>query len=668
MAERTKTNLKSKKRIIFVFGTMALLLILLLFRMAWIQVVRGSEYSDMAKDQQKRDIPIQAKRGSIYDRNGEELASSATCYTLWFRPSQIRENYPGDKLTEVANRISVVLGMESEEVLNLLKSDQVLLKAAKYLEKDTADKLSDLDISGIEITEDTKRFYPMKSFAANLLGSVNDEGEGRSGIEYQYNEYLSGTTGRAVIEADVNGNQLSNGSSKYYEAKDGLNVELTIDEVLQHYLENAVATGMKKTGAERVSGIVMDPKTGEILAMATNPTFDPNDPTKPVGEDALKVYNKLSNSKKSEYLNRMWGNALVSDVYEPGSTFKLLTSSSSLEEGLVTPDTPFYCKGFYEVSGLKIFDADRKPHGAETLTQAVGQSCNPVHMQLALNMGKDTFYKHLELFGITEKTGIDYPGESNPIVTDLEKVGPLELASMGFGQGIAITQMQLITAVSSIGNDGVMMKPHFVRRLTDKDGKTVVEFKPTKVRKVLSSKTCEEMLNIMEQQVDKYGGKTAKMPGYRIGGKTGTSSKAVNGSYSQSKTDTSFICMAPIDNPKIVVLIVCNSPNQNYSDITAIPIAKDFLSKALPYLNVNAADDLKENSEKQKTAYVPDLTNASYKDAKAILDEYGLKYEVRPALTDDEKKDKDLDFTIVDQYPKGGKKIDKKEIIYLYRS
>ena len=300
MAERIKTNLKSRKRIIFVFGIMALLLILLLFRMAWIQVVRGGEYSDMAKDQQKRDIPIAAKRGSIYDRNGEELASSATCYTLWIRPSQVRENYTGDKLTEVANRISVVLGVESDEILNLLKSDKVLVKAAKYLEKDTADKLSDLDISGLEITEDTKRFYPMKSFAANLLGSVNDEGEGRSGIEYQYNEYLSGTTGRAVIEADVNGNQLSNGNSKYYEAKDGLNVELTIDEVLQHYLENAVSTGIKKTGAERVSGIVMDPKTGEILAMATNPTFDPNDPTKPVGEDALKTYNKLSNSKKSE--------------------------------------------------------------------------------------------------------------------------------------------------------------------------------------------------------------------------------------------------------------------------------------------------------------------------------------------------------------------------------
>ena len=363
----------------------------------------------------------------------------------------------------------------------------------------------------------------------------------------------------------------------------------------------------------------------------------------------------------------MWGNSLVSDVYEPGSTFKLLTSSSSLEEGLVTPDTPFYCKGYYEVSGLKIFDAERKPHGAETLTQAVGQSCNPVHMQLALNMGKNTFYKHLKLFGMTEKTGIDYPGESNPIVTDEGNVGPLELASMGFGQGIAITPMQLITAVSAIGNDGVMMKPHFVRKLTDKDGKTVVEFKPTKVRKVLSSETCEEMLNIMEQQVDKYGGRTAKMPGYRIGGKTGTSSKAVNGSYSQSKTDTSFICMAPIDNPKIVVLIVCNSPNQYFADITAIPIAKDFLTKALPYLNVKAADDLKENSEKQKNAYVPDLTNYTYKKAKEVLKEYGLKYEVRPALSEDEKKDEDLDFTIVDQYPKAGKKIDTKETIYLYR-
>ncbi|MDY6038793.1 MAG: penicillin-binding transpeptidase domain-containing protein [Eubacterium sp.] len=666
MAEKNKINIKSKKRIIFVFAFLAILLIVLLFRTAWIQVVKNDEYTDIAKDQQKSDIPIAAKRGSIYDRNGEELASSATCYTLWIRPSQIREEYPGQKLNEVANQIAVVLGMESNQILDYLNSEQVLVKAAKYLEKGTADKLSELNISGLEIAEDTKRFYPMNSFASNLLGSVNDEGEGRSGIEYQYNEYLSGTAGRAVMDTDVNGNKLSNGSSKYYEAKDGLNVELTIDEVLQHYLENAVEKGMKDTGADRISAIAIDPKTGEVLAMAINPAFNPNDPTKPVGEEALSEFQKLDVDGKSAYLSRMWSNALVSDVYEPGSTFKLITSSSSLEEGLVTPETPFYCKGFFEIAGMKFYDAERKAHGGETLMQAVGQSCNPVHMQLALNMGKEKFYEYLKEFGMMERTGIDFPGESAPLVTDISYVGPVELGTMGFGQGIAITPIELITAVSAIGNDGVLMKPHFVRRLTDKDGKTVVEYKPIKVRKVLSGETCNEMLNIMEQQVEQYGGKTGRIPGYRIGGKTGTSSKAINGVYS-NETDTSFVSMAPIDDPKIAVLVVCNSPNQIYADITAIPIVKNFLEKALPYLNVKSSDETQKPGEKQKNAYVPELTGYSYKKAKEILDEYGLKYEVRPALTEDEKKDEEFDFTIVDQYPKAGKKIDASEKIYLYR-
>ena len=662
----SKTRVKGQRRILLLFGFLAFVLLILVFKTALIQIVHGDEYTEKAIEQQTSDIAIDAKRGMIYDRNGEVLASSSLCYNVWIRPTQIRDYYDEAERNKLAADLSAVLDIESNKILERFSSDMVLLKIAKQIDKDKAEKVRDLDVYGLELAEDTRRIYPLGTTAATVLGSVNDDGIGRSGIELSYNDYLSGVQGRSVFDKDINGNLLAFGDRVTYDAKNGLNVELTIDEVLQHYMDEAVKKGLEDTAAERVAGIAMNPNTGEILAMSIFPTFDPNNPAEPYGEEEKEYFDGLSDDEQLAYLNKLWRNQLVSDVYEPGSTLKLVTSSATLEEGLATPDTEYYCSGSIHVEGYDLVDAENYVHGAQTLTQAVGNSCNPIHAQLALNLGYDNYFKYVNLYGLDDITGIDYPGESYPIIQSKDDIGPVELATMGFGQGIAITPIQLITAVGAIGNDGVLMRPHLVKRLMDNDGETVIEYAPEEVRKVISSSTAREMREIMESQVEFYGGNSVKIPGYRMGGKTGTANRASADGYSET-IDTSFVSLVPIENPQVVVLILCYGPTiGEYATETAIPIARNFWIKALPYLGVEPTDSSEISAGITDYAYVPDVTGLTFKDAAATLENYGLKYEIRPGFTEFEDKNA-VDFTIVDQYPKAGKKIDKSEPVFLYR-
>ncbi|MGF6375297.1 stage V sporulation protein D (sporulation-specific penicillin-binding protein) [Clostridiales Family XIII bacterium PM5-7] len=655
---------KNKKRIIVTFGLMLLLMIALLFRVAWIQVVKAEEYGDIAVRQQTSDIPLEAKRGSIYDRNGEELATSAICYTVWARPAQIEENYTEEKIDEISNKLAVILDIKASEVKTKLTKDQVLIKIAKYLDKETADKVKELDIYGIDLAENTKRYYPLGNFAAQVLGSVNDDNEGRSGVEQEYNEYLSGVAGRWIKNTDVQGNTLSYGEDKYYQAEDGLSVQLTLDEALQHYAEKALERGMKKTKANRIMCLVMDPKTGDILAMATNPAFDPNDATEPITKADKAAYDKLSEAEQSLFLSEMWKNPIVSDTYEPGSTFKLVTTAAALEEGVTTPDSNFYCNVGYTIPGtdVTLHCWSPVPHKAETLTQAVGSSCNPVQIQIALKMGKEAYYDYLEMFGITQRTGVDLPGEEKAQIQPEDTIGKVELSTMSYGQGIAMTPIQLVTAVSAIGNKGVLMQPRIVKNLQDADGNIVKTFETKEVRKVISAKTASEMKKIMEYVVEEGGGGNAKIAGYRIGGKTGTADKPLNGKYS-SDTYSSFIGMAPMDDPQLVILVVVDSPKGvQFGSATAAPIAKEFLENALVYLKVAPKYTEEEaKAEKAEYTYVPDVTGKSYSEAIGILGKYKLEYEITP------KTSSEKDFTVVDQFPKAGKKVKKGGTIYLYK-
>lgn len=662
---KNTVSVRGQKRVLVVFAFLIILTLLLLFRTAWIQIVNGDDYIEKAVAQQTSDEQIDAKRGMIMDRNGEVFASSTVCYDVWVRPTDMREKYDEAQRLELIMALSDLLSMEQDDVRKYFDSDSYLLKIGRQVSKETADEIRKLSIYGAEIQETTKRSYPLGTSASNLLGSINDDGVGRSGIELMYNEYLSGVAGRKVFDKDINGNLLAFGERVTYDASNGLNVVLTIDEVLQHYLDEAMKYGYETYLPDKVAGILMDPKTGEILAMSVYPNFDPNNPLEPVGQEAKEAFGEMEEEAQLEYLNKMWRNPLISDVYEPGSTMKLITSSATLEEGLANPETEYYCGGSITVGEYTIVDALHVVHGTQSLTQAVGNSCNPIHAQLAMNLGLTTLYKYYDLYGLTHRTGIDLPGEAYPLIQDRETAGIVGLATMGFGNGIAVTPIQLITALSAIGNDGVVMRPHVVKRLTDSDGKTVVENVPEEVSKVISENTAQEMRSIMESQVETYGGSNAKIPGYRIGGKTGTANVASTDGYSEI-VNTSFVSMVPIDDPSAVLLVLCYGLNEgNFGSGTAIPIAKEFWTRALPYMGIEPSVDEESEGWMAGHGYVPDVTGMSYQSAIAVLENYGFKYEVNPAMpqTEDEEEP---DFTIIDQYPKAGKKISLEDTIYLY--
>ncbi|MFQ8602005.1 MAG: penicillin-binding transpeptidase domain-containing protein [Anaerovoracaceae bacterium] len=660
----TSSSNNSKRNLIFILGLVFICLLLLIIRLGWIQIVRGSEYSEKAVEQQTRDTPIEAERGSIYDTNGNELAVSVTCYTIWARPTDVKsgktEKEKNTKIENVAKTLSENLGMEYEEVQKLITKEQSIVKIKKGVDKDVADKIRDAKLPGIEIAEDSKRDYPLGAFASHTIGSVTDDNTGLSGLELQYNTYLSGVAGRWINYTDTSGNRLSYGEEKYYQAEDGYSVVTTLDQVIQHYTEKALDQVMEKTSADRVMAIVMDPKTGDILSMAQTPDFDLNNPKEPTSDTEKKKLAAMSDSDKVSYWNKMWRNSLISDVYEPGSTFKLLTTAIALEEGAATPNSTYNCTGSVNVAGQTIHCwRTGRPHGHQNLQEAVGNSCNPVFVQLATKVGIDKFYDHLGTFGITGTTGIDFPGETTALLQGKEDAGPVGLATIGFGQGIAVTPIQLITAVCSFGNEGKLMKPRLVKELKDSDGNTVKTFDTEVVRQTVSKETADEMCEIMSFVVDSGGGGTFKIDGYNVGGKTGTANKPKAGKYSD-ETYSSCIAMAPMDDPKVAVLLIVDNPKGvKYGGVVAGPGAKQILSDTLRYMNVSPSKESQEKSDSEKIE-IPDVAGLNASEAIGILEGKGLSYDM------DEDVAAKEDFIVSKQYPAAGTKVKKGSKIYLY--
>lgn len=651
---------KNKLRAVFAFVIIVWLVFLLAFRMAWIQIVKADEYREKARSQQTTDMSVEADRGIIYDRNGKELASSATSYSVWIRPNEIAANYKTEeKKKEISEKLALALDMKSEKVLKKFDSKSAIVNIARYVEKKKCDKVRNLEISGLEISEGTKRYYPMGTAAAKLLGSVTDDSVGRTGIEAEFDNYLSGISGRWIKETDLNGDTLSFGSQKLYKAKDGYNLHLTIDEVLQNYAEKAVKTGMARTKAKRIMCLVMNPETGDILAMVTNPSFDPNNAMEPVSKFEKASFMKMTGTQQGKYLSKMWSNPLVSDLYEPGSTFKLITTSAALEEGVATPKSRFFDSGAINVDGTTLHCWNKSGHGSQSLTEAVGNSCNTVQVNLALKIGKKKYYNYLDMFGITDATHVVLPAETSAIIKKEVGLTNVDLATMSYGQGIAVTPIQLLTAVCSIGNEGLLMEPRIVKKMTDRSGKTVKTYNTKVVRKVISAKTAAEMKSIMEFVVGKGGGGNAKVSGYRVGGKTGTADKVVGGKYTKD-TYSSFVGMAPMEDPKLAVLVVVDSPKgTQFGSAVAAPIAQNFLKNSLTYLGISpkyaSGEDRNANVK-----YVPDLKGMTIGKAAYELSKLKLKYEVSP------KTDR-KDYKVTGQYPKAGARVQKGETIYLYR-
>ena len=656
-----KPTYRNKVRLVWGFGLILLLLVILSFRMGYWQIVRADDLRERAVDIQKVDSEIDSVRGAIYDTNGNVLAQTITEYELYGYTEYMykSDNISTSKKNATVEKLSEILGKTEEECKELLSSDENLVLLGSGLTQKQVDKASDYWDDSVVVKTKVRRYYPNGAFASQVLGNVNSENTGRAGLEYEYNSVLAGVNGRSVKTTDSQGNTLANGTSKYYKAKDGNNIVTTIDSVIQRYAEDAIESGMQRTGAESITCIVMNPKTGDVLALAQNPEYDPNNATEPYGEEALAEFNKLSTSEQNDYLSQMWTLNAISTVYEPGSTFKLIASSIGLETGAVTDGSTYYCNGTIDVSGTKLHCLGH--HGTQNIKEAVGNSCNPALARVALDIGADNFYQYIKLYGLMNKTGIDLPGETGSITKDLDSLGPVDLATMGYGQGIAISAIQLLCAVNAMGNDGILMKPKLVKEIQDNDGNTVEKIDDTAVRQVISKETADKMCEIMEYYTSSAGGTKAYVAGYRIGGKTGTANIASDGKYSEA-TDASYVAMAPMDDPVLSILVIVHKPTKTEGgNGSAGPIVAEVLENSLEYLGIERQyTESEENKQKASEVYVPGVTGLDSKDAIKTLEAKGFKVKTEPESLKDES------FVVVDQYPKAGSKAKKNATVYLY--
>ena len=631
----------------------------LIIRTGYLQLIKGEWLSTKASEQQTREIPIEPKRGTIYDANMKELAVSVTKYTVWCKPVEVKDK------KDVAEKLASILGKEEEEVSKLVnKKNTALVRIQRWIDDETATKIRDLSLSGIWVAEDNQRYYPYGNFAAYVLGHTAADSTGIAGIEMQYNSKLQGKAGKLIVSTDASGREIPQGSETYYEPVQGNGLVLTIDEVIQHYAEKAIEKAYEVTGAKRVNVIAMDPKTGDILAMASKPDYDPNDSRTAIYPYYQELLEEYSDKEKINGYYAMWRNPLINDTYEPGSTFKLITSSASVEEGVVSDKDKFVCTGSVTVGGRKIKCwRHYRPHGEQTFAQGVQNSCNPVFVELSNRLGVSQFYDYIEAFGFKSKTGIDLPGEAKGIIYNEKNVGPVELATMSFGQSISVTPIQLITAISAIANDGELMQPRLVKGYTDNKGNVIEEIAPKSVRKVVSEETSKKMLEIAQSVVSDGGGKTAYLPGYRLGGKTGTAQKVVDGVYAQGKYICSFVGIAPTDDPQIVVLATVDEPTEGslFGSTTAGPIIKEIMSEALPYLGVEPKYTEEEKAENEKVkVVVPDVRNLAIEDAAKVLEESKLKVNLDPDVDVPEGS------KVTDMFPKPGVKVSEGSSISIY--
>lgn len=593
-----KISTKRKmKNMIFLFLIAFLVLIV---RIGYLQFAEGDKLSNLAYEQQTSDRKINPNRGKIYDATMKNiLAQSSTVQSITVNPNSIKEK------EKVARELSDLFQLDYEKTLKKLQKRTAIQKIINKVDTDKANELrkwmNDNNIQeGINIDEDTKRYYPFNSLASQVIGFCGGDNQGLTGIESEYDEYLKGKQGTISKITDASGKRISGTPEEYNKPTDGDDIVLTIDvniqSIAEKYLKQACIDNNCTDGG---NVIVMNPQNGEILGMAGYPNFNLNDPFFSVEELPQGVAekngldaNNLSDNDKNKLAQSLWRNKAISDPYEPGSTFKIVTTSISLQEGIATPDKAgeFCCVGYIEVAGVKMKCwRYYKPHGSESLRQALMNSCNPVFIGLGEKIGVSTYYKYLNKFGFLKKTGIDIPGEASSIFLNEKKVGPVELGTIAFGQRFKITPIQMATMLSSIGNKGVYVKPHFVKKIIsnsefDENGnRKVTEIGKQEGERIISEENAANVLSMMQSVVDEGTGKKAKSEGINIGGKTGTSEDGVN----TGKYIASFIGIAPVENPKVVVLVTLYNPKGEGGHSgggIAAPVAGKIIKETLDYL------------------------------------------------------------------------------------
>lgn len=651
------TNISRMKRIRNTLFISFTILSLLIVRIGYIQFIQGSELSAMAYKQQSLDRKINPKRGTIYDATGKNiLAVSASVETVTINPVNIKQE---DK-EKVAKIFSELFELDYEKVLKKVKKKSSIETIVKKVDKEKTDQLriwmKENNISsGINIDEDTKRYYPYNDLASHFIGFCGSDNQGLDGIESKYEEVLKGSYGKIIKVTDAKGGEIGKEGEDYIEATDGkdivLSIDMTIQSIAEKYLKQACIDNVCTDGGNIV---IMNPKTGDILAMATYPSYNLNSPYEINNEEIKNSWETLSATERNNSLQQMWRNKAIADTYEPGSTFKLITTSAALEEGITTTDKEgeFCCTGSIEIAGVRIKCwRHYRPHGSESLRQALMNSCNPVFIGLGQKIGVEKYYSYLEKFGFLKKTGIELPGEAKGIFLAQNKVGPVELATISFGQRFEVTPLQMVTAVSSIANNGIKMKPRVVKQIIDTKTGETTENQPIEEGRVINEETAKNVLSMMGSVVEEGTGKNAQVKGFLVGGKTGTSEDGVN----TNKYVTSFLGVAPISDPQVVILVTLYNPTGeggHQGGAVAAPVGGQVLSEVLPYLELNK--DKQEDDEIIEEVTMPEIRNLSISEAIKKIKEQGLE------ISNIFEKDINKEETIIkEQLPKPGIKVKK---------
>ena len=658
----SKSLMTKKLKIVMVI--LFLLFFGLIVRIFYLQLVAkidGISLKEKAYRQQTINKIISPKRGSIYDTNGKALAMSANVDTVTINPTKIKEEHK----EKVATALSEIFELDYNETLEKVCSTSTQT-IAKKVEQDKIQELQEWMKNnkiavGINIDEDTKRYYPYNSLAAHVLGFTGTDNQGLYGIELEWNETLTGTAGKIVTSGDVNNDEISDNTWQYVEVENGSDLYLTIDVNIQNIVEKYLSQAVSDNQAAAGSAIAINPNNGDILAMATYPTYDLNTPFTPNTEELQASWDTLSSAEKTTNLAQMWKDKNVSSTYEPGSTFKVLMSSIALEENItdVNVANDFNCIGYQDVSGTIIHCHKKSSHGYQTLKQALGNSCNPAFMQLGARIGKETLYKYFSAFGLMEKTGISLPSESSSTFHNIDAVGPVELATISFGQRFEITPLQLITAISAIANDGNLVQPRIVKQVVNPDTNVTTNINSNIVRQVVSEETASKVREMMEYVVTDGGGALGSVEGYSIGGKTGTSQPPA-GKEEQGYT-VSYVAISPTENPEIVLLVIIYNPatSDPYGSQICGPIVSNMLSEILPYMGISSSNVDTISLGESSTITVPDVTNKTVTEAQKILASTG--FQVKNNVTGN--KDEIL---VTEQTPVAGTTVMNNATISLY--
>lgn len=563
----------NRKKVMIVFVAVFFIMMFLIGRLVYLMIFCSEYYGNKAENLHERERDIKAARGKLLDANGTVLATNKSVCTISVIHNQIEEP---EKVIEMLVR---ELGIPEETARKRVEKVSSIERVKTNVAKETGDAIRAYGLSGVKVDEDYKRYYPYGTLASKVLGFTGADNQGILGLEVKYDEYLQGTNGKILTLTDARGIEIENAGESRLEPVNGYDLCLSLDYNIQMYCEQAAKKVCTKKSADSVSVIVMNPQNGELMAMVNYPEFDLNDPFTLAGDTGETV----SAEEKQNLLNKMWRNQCISDTYEPGSTFKIITAAAALEEGVVKLDDAFFCPGYKIVEDRRIRCARTTGHGAETFETGIMNSCNPVFMELGERLGAENFVGYFKQFGLLSKTNIDLPGEAGTIMHKTENIGPVELATISFGQSFQITPIQLVTTVSSIINGGTRVTPHFGVSVQDADGNTVKTFSYETHENICTAETSETMRYLLEKVVSEGTGKNAKIEGFSIGGKTATSQTLPR---SDHKYISSFLGFAPADKPQVLVLVVINNPQGIYYGGTiAAPVAKEIFENILPYLD-----------------------------------------------------------------------------------